>query len=88
VDQVFALSLVAAIAKVSGKPVPFVIDTPLARLDTAHRVDVLQYFAWHGGEQIILLSQPDEVHGPYFEEIADGVGKAHVHEGYFTSEED
>jgi DNA sulfur modification protein DndD len=99
-DQIFALSLVAAIARVSGKGAPFVIDTPLARLDTEHRINVLQYFAQRGGEQVVLLSQPDEVHGPYyraicervgkafridFEELGDGVGKAHVREGYFPA---
>ncbi len=101
-DQIFALSLIAAIAKVSGTRVPIVMDTPLARLDTDHRKNVLQFFAAHAGEQVIFLSQPDEVHGSYlkvirdrvcqayhieFEELGDGVGKAHVRSGYFPSEE-
>jgi DNA sulfur modification protein DndD len=78
------------------------MDTPLARLDTDHRKNVLQFFAAHAGEQVIFLSQPDEVHGSYlkvvrdrvgqayhieFEELGDGVGKAHVRSGYFPSEE-
>jgi DNA sulfur modification protein DndD len=101
-DQIFALSLIAAIAKVSGTKVPIVMDTPLARLDTDHRRKVLQYFAAHAGEQVIFLSQPDEVNGDYlkvirdrvgkayhieFEELGNGVGKAHVRNGYFQSEE-
>ncbi len=101
-DQIFALSLIAAIAKVSGTQVPIVMDTPLARLDTDHRKNVLQFFAANAGEQVIFLSQPDEAHGAYlkvvrdrvcqayhieFEELGDGVGKAHVRNGYFPSEE-
>lgn len=101
-EQIFALSLIAAIAKVSGTRVPIVMDTPLARLDTDHRKNVLQFFAANAGEQVIFLSQPDEVHGSYlrvicdrvcqayhieFEELGDGVGKAHVRTGYFPSEE-
>ena len=101
-DQIFALSLIAAIAKVSGTKVPIVMDTPLARLDTDHRSNVLRYFAAHAGEQVIFLSQPDEVNGEYlrvikdrvckayhieFEELDNGVGKAHVRKGYFQSEE-
>ena len=101
-DQIFALSLIAAIAKVSGTKVPIVMDTPLARLDNDHRRKVLQYFAAHAGEQVIFLSQPDEVNGEYlkvirdrvgkayhieFEELGNGVGKAHVRKGYFQSEE-
>lgn len=101
-EQIFALALIAAIAKVSGTRVPIVMDTPLARLDTDHRSNVLRYFAAHAGEQVIFLSQPDEVHGSYlkvikdrvgkayhieFEELDNGVGKAHVRAGYFPSEE-
>jgi DNA sulfur modification protein DndD len=101
-EQIFALSLIAAIAKVSGTKVPIVMDTPLARLDTEHRKNVLQYFAANAGEQVIFLSQPDEVNGDYlrvirdrvckayhieFEELDNGVGKAHVRKGYFQSEE-
>jgi DNA sulfur modification protein DndD len=101
-DQIFALALIAAIAKVSGTRVPIVMDTPLARLDTDHRSNVLRYFAAHAGEQVIFLSQPDEVNGEYlrviqnrvckayhieFEELDNGVGKAHVRKGYFQSEE-
>jgi DNA sulfur modification protein DndD len=101
-EQIFALSLIAAIAKVSGTRVPIVMDTPLARLDTDHRDNVLRYFAANTGEQVIFLSQPDEVHGSYlkvikdrvckayhieFEELDNGVGKAHVRSGYFPHEE-
>jgi DNA sulfur modification protein DndD len=101
-EQIFALSLIAAIAKVSGTKVPIVMDTPLARLDTDHRSNVLKYFAAHAGEQVIFLSQPDEVNGDYlrvvkdrvckayhieFEELDNGVGKAHVRKGYFQGEE-
>jgi DNA sulfur modification protein DndD len=100
-EQIFALALIAAISKVSGTRVPIVMDTPLARLDTDHRINVLQYFAANAGEQVIFLSQPDEVHGSYlkvirdrvgkayhieFEELDNGVGKAHVRNGYFSSE--
>lgn len=101
-EQIFALSLIAAIAKVSGTKVPIVMDTPLARLDTDHRTNVLRYFAAHAGEQVIFLSQPDEVNGEYlrvikdrvskayhieFEELDNGIGKAHIRKGYFQSEE-
>jgi len=100
-EQIFALSLIAAIAKVSETRVPIVMDTPLARLDTDHRSNVLRYFAAHAGEQVIFLSQPDEVHGAYldvirsricksyhieFEELSNGVGMAHVRNGYFQGE--
>lgn len=97
-DQIFALALIGAIAKVSGVSVPIMMDTPLARLDTDHRTNVLKYFASHSSDQVIFLSQPDEVNGEYleairgrvakayhieYEELGNGVGMAHVREGYF-----
>lgn len=97
-DQIFALALIGAIANVSEAKIPIVMDTPLARLDTEHRLSVLKYFSTSSSEQIILLSQPDEVNNTYykaiadrvcktyhisFEEIEDGVGVAEVHDGYF-----
>jgi DNA sulfur modification protein DndD len=66
-DQIFALALIAAVASVVQQSLPIIMDTPLARLDTQHRQNVLDYFTDRAGEQVILLSQPDEVHGRYYE---------------------
>lgn len=97
-EQIFALALIGAIAKVAEVPVPIMMDTPLARLDTDHRKNVLRYFAAQSSDQVVFLSQPDEVNGEYleaikgrvakayhieYEEVGNGVGMAHVREGYF-----
>lgn len=97
-NQIFALSLIAAIARVSQREFPVFMDTPLARLDREHRLNVLKFFTQRGNEQVILLSQPDEVHGPYLDAIRDrvavsykiehtelgnGVGRSMVRRGYF-----
>jgi len=99
-SQIFALSLIAAIASISERAFPIVMDTPLARLDPDHRRNVLKYFT-DTTSQIVLLSHPEEVTGEYLEliepkvlkslhiehqEIADGVGKSQVVEGYYGSE--
>lgn len=96
-SQIFALSLIAAISKVSNRSFPIVMDTPLARLDPEHRRAVLKYFT-ETDQQIVLLSQPAEITGEYYdliqpriatalriehEEIADGVGRSRVIPGYY-----
>lgn len=96
-SQIFALALIAAISKVSARGFPIVMDTPLARLDPEHRRAVLKYFT-EGENQIILLSQPAEITGEYYdlvapriatamriehEEIADGVGRSRIVPGYY-----
>jgi len=95
-EQIFTQALIQAIAKVSGRDFPFVVDTPLARLDVDHRVGVLRHFTERAG-QVILLSTDTEVVGPYLDAIRkrilaayrlnvhveDGVTVTTVQEGYF-----
>lgn len=97
-EQIFALSLIAAIAEVSDRNFPVVMDTPLARLDSDHRMGLLRHFTKHTSEQVIFLSQSDEINGPYLEAIRDrvietylvetqdmggGVGLNRVHRGRY-----
>ena len=41
-QQMFATAVLWALAKTSGRPLPFIIDTPLARLDKEHRVSLIE----------------------------------------------
>jgi DNA sulfur modification protein DndD len=95
-EQIFTLALIHAIAEVSNRDFPFVVDTPLARLDEEHRLGVLRHFTERAG-QVILLSTDTEVVGPYLDAIRqrviaayrlsvsnqDGITVTSVHEGYF-----
>lgn len=71
-NQIFATSLISAVGGLVGSQLPLVIDTPLGRLDTGHRERVLDFFK-NGGSQVIILSQPEEVGGRYYDQIADSV---------------
>ncbi len=71
-SQVFAMALMASVARLAGRKLPSVIDTPLGRLDPDHRRRVLSFFTSRD-VQTILLSQPDEVNSHYLELIADRV---------------
>jgi DNA sulfur modification protein DndD len=96
-NQIFAISLISAIAQVSEIEIPMVVDTPLARLDEIHRLNVLDHWANQPG-QVILLSATDEVSGSYYksieeklsvvyhlsyEELEEGIGNTHVETGYW-----
>lgn len=81
-SQVFAMALIAAVADTARCPMPLVIDTPLGRLDPDHRERILEFFTTQP-RQTILLSQPDEIHGRYLDQIKDRIA-AHYrldHEG-------
>lgn len=58
--QILIMSLVSALAEVTQYRAPFVIDTPLARLDDGHRQGLFKH--WSSLEQqVILLSQDTEI---------------------------
>lgn len=60
-NQIFATALFAGLAQVSGYHIPLVVDTPLARLDSQHRENLLNYWVSDPDRQVILLSQDREV---------------------------
>ncbi len=75
-NQIFAMALIASVTGLGGSALPLVIDTPLGRLDTEHRERVLDYLTSRNA-QTILLSQPEEVSGRYYERVAHRVGSEH-----------
>jgi DNA sulfur modification protein DndD len=48
---------------------PFVVDTPLGRLDEEHRIGVLEHFTKRAG-QAIMLSTDTEIVGKYLDPVA------------------
>lgn len=97
--QVFLLSLYWAIIKSSGQKVPFIIDTPFARIDTEHREQLTKLFFPTVSNQVIVLSTDEEVVGTYHDIMRDNIsheylllneestGCTSVRTGYFPREE-
>lgn len=54
-----------AIIKTSNQAVPFIIDTPFARIDTEHREQISALFFPNISGQVIILSTDEEVVGSY-----------------------
>ncbi len=75
--QVYAIAMLAALAKVSGKPLPFVIDTPLARLDSQHRTNLINRFFPSASHQVIVFSTDSEIDQRYFAELEGSISKTY-----------
>jgi DNA sulfur modification protein DndD len=59
--QVYAISVLWALAKTSRRPLPVIIDTPLARLDRDHRRLLAENYFPHASHQVLMLSTDTEV---------------------------
>ena len=59
--QILAISMLWALGKTSGRQLPIIIDTPLARLDRHHRRAILEAYVPYASRQIILLCSDSEL---------------------------
>ncbi|MDD3662693.1 MAG: DNA sulfur modification protein DndD [Candidatus Pacebacteria bacterium] len=71
--QILAIAILWGLAKTSGRPLPVIVDTPLGRLDSAHRMNLVQNYFPHAGHQVILLSTDTEVDKTLFDELQPSV---------------
>ena len=59
--QIIGTALLWAIARTCGRSLPFVIDTPLGRLDGKHLQNLIDHFYPVASHQLILLSTDREI---------------------------
>ena len=93
--QVFAIAMLWALAKTSGRSLPVIIDTPLARLDSDHRTAILERYLPEVSHQVIVLSTDTEIDENMAETLVPfiaqslrldylpGEGRTVVTKGYF-----
>jgi DNA sulfur modification protein DndD len=74
--QVLATSILWGLSKVSGRPIPLVIDTPLGRLDSNHRSNLVQRYFPSASHQVILLSTDEEIVNGYHETLRPFISKS------------
>lgn len=98
--QVFIMALYQALSKLNKVSVPYLIDTPFARIDNEHRQNILNNFFMQLKGQIIILSTDEEIVGPHKESIegaisntyllqhTENVGTAIVESAYFGGDTD
>ncbi|MEO1376129.1 MAG: DNA sulfur modification protein DndD [Cyanobacteria bacterium J06635_10] len=59
--QLLAIAFLWALARVSGHNLPVAIDTPLGRLDSSHRSNLIERYFPSASHQVILLSTDTEI---------------------------
>jgi len=93
--QVYAIAMLWGLGITSGRPLPVIIDTPLGRLDSSHRQQLVDNYFPHASHQMILLSTDTEVDQAFFGQLEPHITMAYhleydpkqsrslVSEGYF-----
>lgn len=67
--EVFAVSLLWGLAQTSELKLPIIIDTPLSRLDSTHRDNIVNNYFPNAGEQVIILSTDTEIDNNYYRSL-------------------
>ena len=60
-QQILAVALLWGLARASGRRLPVAIDTPLGRLDSSHRTNLVERYFPEASHQVILLSTDTEI---------------------------
>ncbi|WP_116326578.1 DNA sulfur modification protein DndD [Klebsiella aerogenes] len=76
--QIYAIAILEALAKTSGRDLPVIIDTPLGRLDSQHRDKLINHYFPFASHQVVLLSTDTEVDERYFvDQLRDDISHAY-----------
>ena len=72
--QLMVISLLWALAICSKKELPVIIDTPLSRMDSNHRVSLITTYFPQAGKQTIILSTDSEIDRHYYDIMKENIG--------------
>jgi len=76
--QLLATALLWGLARASGRRLPMFIDTPLGRLDSTHRRNLIERYFPMAADQLVLLSTDEEVDAELFAMLEPSVSKCYL----------
>ncbi len=75
--QLLAIAFLWGLARVSHRQLPIAIDTPLGRLDSSHRHNLVERYFPSASHQVILLSTDTEIGKVEYEQLKEQSAIAH-----------
>lgn len=72
--QLAVTALLWALKDVSGRNLPIIVDTPLARIDRDNQRNLLEKYYPHAAEQVIILATDSEIDAGKFELLRPHLG--------------
>ncbi|WP_293131506.1 DNA sulfur modification protein DndD [Microcoleus sp. bin38.metabat.b11b12b14.051] len=77
--QLLAIAFLWGLARVSGRQLPVAIDTPLGRLDSSHRNNLVEKYFPSASHQVILLSTDTEISQVEYDKLQELEAIAHCY---------
>lgn len=75
--QIYAIAILEALARTSGRHLPIIIDTPLGRLDSIHREKLINRYFPTASHQVIILSTDTEVDENFYNDLSQSISHAY-----------
>ena len=76
--QLLAVALLWGLARVAGNRLPTVVDTPLGRLDSVHRMMLVDRYFPNASSQVILLSTDEEIDEKLLERLEPSIASSYT----------
>jgi DNA sulfur modification protein DndD len=76
--QIFAISVLWGLSRASARPLPAIIDTPMARLDVEHRRALVERYFPNASRQVIILSTDTEIERNDFQQLRTSVARSYL----------
>ena len=71
--QIFIMALYHSLVRLCKHEVPFIIDTPFARIDTEHRRNISEHFFSKLNGQVFILSTNEEIDSEHVKILRDKI---------------
>mgnify|MGYP001942268821 CR=1 FL=1 len=74
--QIYAIAMLEALGRTSGRNLPIIIDTPLGRLDSKHRSNLVKNYFSTASHQVLILSTDTEIDEEFYSELSPEISHA------------
>ena len=76
--QIFIMALYHALVQLGRHEIPFIIDTPFARIDTEHRHNISKHFFCELKGQVFILSTNEEINFDHVQIMKDRIAATYM----------
>lgn len=76
--QIFIMALYHSLVSLCNSEIPFIIDTPFARIDTEHRHNIAKYFFSKLKGQVFILSTNEEINSSHIQILKDKIAATYL----------